>query len=106
MQFSTTMEHSSMKTPLIAVDTTALCQLITDTVHEAIREAVATRYSALADPPPELLSRAQARRLLHVSNTTLHHWEKKRVLIPTRAGRRVLFRRVDIDRMLSGEEAR
>lgn len=93
-----------MTAPLIAVDTTALCQLITDTVHEAIRDAVTTRYSALADPPPDLLSRAQARRLLHVSNTTLHHWEKKGRLVPTRAGRRVLFRRADIDRMLDGEE--
>lgn len=94
-----------MPTPLIAVDTTELRQLIIDTVREAIREAVTTRYSALAEPPPDLLSRAQARRLLHVSNTTLHHWEKKGVLIPTRAGRRVLFRRTDIDRMLAGEEA-
>lgn len=85
-----------MTTSLIAVDAAGLQQVITSAVRDAVREAFSAEKTN-----PDLLSRAETRRLLHVSNTTLLAWEKQGLLIPSRAGRRVLFRRSEIDRFLS-----
>ncbi len=85
-----------MMTSLIAVDAAGLQRLITDAVRDAVREAFSAEKAN-----PDLLSRAETRRLLHVSNTTLNAWEKQGLLTPSRAGRRVLFPRAEIDRFLS-----
>lgn len=87
---------------LISVDTAGLQQAIAEAVNTAVRDALAAHAPAPpVAPQPDLLSRAETRRLLHVSNTTLHVWEKKGMLTPSRAGRRVLFKRAEIDRLLS-----
>ena len=91
---------------MIAVDPDGLQQAINDAVREAVRDAFAAERAAAPAPAPDLLSREETRRLLHVSNTTLHAWEKSGLLTPARAGRRVLFRRSDIDSLLSGREKR
>src|SRR5688572_22582188 len=103
MDSTQTMEQSAMTTTFIAVDPNGLQQAINDAVRDAVRDAFAAEKAAAPAPPADLLSRAETRRLLHVSNTTLHAWEKNGTLIPSRAGRRVLFRRTDIDRLLSGK---
>jgi hypothetical protein len=91
-----------MNTSLFSFDPSLLQQAITDAVSTAVREVLAEQKPAAPTaPPPDLLSRAETRQLLHVSNTTLHVWEKKGMITPARAGRRVLFRRSDIDRLLS-----
>ena len=90
-----------MTTSLITFDAAGLQQAISDAVRDAVRQAFAAEKSH-----PDLLSRAEARQLLHVSNTTLNAWEKRGWLVPSRAGRRVLFHRADIDRLLSSDMGR
>ena len=60
------------------------------TIRATIREEIA---ATLTPPPttPGYYSRDEVRKLLHVSSTTLHTWEKNHTLIPTRIGRRVLY---------------
>ena len=67
-----------MNAPILSIDTTVLQEAIADAVDAAVRKAFEThRPAAPVLPSPDLLSRAETRQLLHVSNTTLHVWEKK-----------------------------
>jgi excisionase family DNA binding protein len=93
-----------MTSSLIAIDATSLQQVIATAVHTAVRDAFAAQR--VAAESPELLSREETARLLHVSYQTLSDWEKQGALTPTRAGRRVLFRRSEIERFLAAEGSR
>ncbi len=76
------------------------------TVREAVGEALGDR---LPREEPEsgtndggiLLSVKETAELLHVSRVTLREMEKRGELLPVRIGRRVLYRRSDIDAALS-----
>ncbi len=47
----------------------------------------------------ELLTCEEVLKIFHISRPTLRRWEKKRKLVPIRIGRRMLFRKVDIDNL-------
>jgi hypothetical protein len=72
------------------------------TIRTTIREEIA----ATLTPPPTTTqgyySRDEVRRLLHVSATTLHTWEKNRNLVPVRIGRRVLYPIADVEAAMKG----
>lgn len=69
-----------------------------DDLEQIIFRAVAdamSQYSSsntqVAESSPEMLTRAEAAKYLHVSKQTLSNWEKVGYLTPTRVGRRVLY---------------
>ena len=54
---------------------------------------------------PKLISLADTAILLGVPERTVRTWVRTGVLHPVRIGGRVLLRREDIDRMISGQPA-
>lgn len=48
---------------------------------------------------PTTLTRVEVMKCLHVSPSTLWRWEKDGYLIPQRVGRKVYYRRADIERL-------
>jgi len=42
------------------------------------------------------LSRSETAKLLHVTLVTLNNWEKKNILVPSRIGRRVLYKETKV----------
>jgi len=56
-------------------------------------EAVLDNHVAKINAEPELLGREEASRILKVSLPTLNKFEKDGLLIPQRAGKRVLYDR-------------
>ena len=42
------------------------------------------------------LSRSETAKLLHVTEVTLNNWEKKNILVPSRMGRRVLYKEAEV----------
>ena len=42
------------------------------------------------------LSRSETAKLLHVTEVTLNNWEKKNILVPSRIGRRVLYKEAEV----------
>lgn len=76
------------------------------TVREAVGEALGDRLTSkepetVATGGGELLSVKETADLLRVSRVTLRQMEKRGDLLPVRIGRRVLYRRSDIDAALS-----
>jgi excisionase family DNA binding protein len=50
--------------------------------------------------PDELLTRQQVAKSLNVTLSTLWHWEKKHILVPVKIGRKVRYRRSDVEKAL------
>lgn len=74
-------------------------------VAEMLQEQQQRTEKALAEQRERpTLTRAQARRELNVSLSTLWHWEKSGYLIPVKVGRKVLYRASDIERMLNRKQ--
>lgn len=65
----------------------------------AIQEHITT---ATAANLKDYLTRRETAALLHITPATLHGMEKRRELLPVRIGRRVLYRRNDIEKALRG----
>ena len=42
------------------------------------------------------LKRSETAKLLHVTLVTLNNWEKKNILVPSRIGRRVLYKEAEV----------
>ncbi len=49
----------------------------------------------------ELLTKKQVCKMLQCSTVTLWHWEKKGMLIPTRTGRLVRYKKSDIEKFIN-----
>lgn len=65
----------------------------------AIQERITT---TTVPSPDDYLTRRETSALLHITLATLHDMEKRRELLPVRIGRRVLYRRSDIENALRG----
>lgn len=77
-------------------------------VREELNAVLAERFPEEgknhADDVPvstaDLLTVNETAKLLHVSRVTLFKWEHRKTLIPCRIGRRVLYRKADVEAAL------
>lgn len=74
-------------------------------IHRSLNAALDERLPSQPDQPSsssavEYLSREETAKLLHVSFETLRKYEKAGTLLPCRLGRRVLYRKEDVDTAL------
>ncbi len=51
----------------------------------------------------ELLTKKQVCKMLQCSAVTLWHWENKEILIPTRTGRLVRYKKNDIEKFINSK---
>ena len=73
------------------IEATDLEQLIIRAVVDAMSQyCTPSNTQAVADSP-EMLTRDEAAKFLHVSKQTLFNWERLNYLVPVRVGRRVLY---------------
>ncbi len=86
---------------LLPITPDELRKTVQEAVGDAFRELV-PQSTEESEKTPEnaLLSVAETATLLHVSRVTLREMEKRGELKPVRIGRRVLYRRSDIDAAL------
>ncbi len=87
-------------TLLVNVSLADLRDIIDTSVRKSVADALTNLPAPSAEERDDLLSRKETGRLLRVSPVTLNVWEKRGVLTPVRIGRRVLYRRSDVDKAL------
>ena len=82
---------SNMTKTVYQIEASDLEQLIIRAVVDAMSQyCTPSKTQAVADSP-EMLTRDEAAKFLHVTTATLSNWAKVGYLIPTRVGRRVLY---------------
>lgn len=73
-------------------------------IHRSLNAALDERLPSHDDPSPDTaidyLSREETAKLLHVCFETLRKYEKAGTLLPCRIGRRVLYRKEDVQAAL------
>lgn len=94
------------------MESTTLFSIAPADLRALISDAVAEQLKSWQPPTPpaqipdEYLGRKETARFLGVSTSALQLWDRQGKLSAVRIGRRVLYRRADIDRVLSGRSAR
>ncbi len=83
-----------------------LIQITPDELQRAILKGVRQQVSELKEHfqpkhPTEYLTRKQTAELLQVDLSTLYSWNKKGILQPLGIGKRVYYRREDIEQALT-----
>ena len=58
------------------------------------------------DKSDALLTKEAVMKLLGVCSATLWQWEKRSYLIPVKAGRKVMYRKADVDKLLCSSTGR
>ena len=72
-----------------------LQKMLQDTLEECLQKRVTMDTGA-----PEILTRTEAAKMLHVSLPTLHYWTKEGIVKGTRIGTRVRYRLADVEAAL------
>lgn len=72
------------------IEASDLEQLIIRAVVDAMKRHYTPSNTPAADSP-EMITRDEAAKFLHVSKQTLFNWERLNYLVPVRVGRRVLY---------------
>lgn len=90
-------------TVMLSIPLCDLADLVETAVAKALDNRAATQQSPAPIParPESYLTRHETRAMLHVSFPTLRRMERARTLVPSRVGRRVLFARADVERVVS-----
>lgn len=109
-QMSTTNHVQGAETPQIALYVSGLVETIKEAVKseiqaqmEALRPTLSETQDKQDADSPEFITRVQACKMLHVSQTTLTTWRRKNVLLPHKIGGRTLYKRADIERAIKGQ---
>lgn len=74
-----------------------LKRIITEAVDDAMKSYAANTTSAPAVGGSDLMSVDEVCSLLHVVPQTLNNWHKLKYLTKVKVGRRVLYRRSDVE---------
>ena len=83
---------SNITKTVYQIEADDLEQLIIRAVVDAMSQyCTPSNTQAVADSSPEMLTRNEAAKFLHVTTATLSNWAKVCYLIPTRVGRIVLY---------------
>ena len=68
-------------------------------IRTLVQQKQQTEIPIVRQNENELLTCDEVLKIFHVSRPTLRRWERNKKLVPIRIGRRMLFRKVDIDNL-------
>ncbi|MGG5902286.1 hypothetical protein [Sphingobacterium daejeonense] len=69
-------------------------ELLSDQVKEAVRQVISGDTSEKAEQVTQGIgyrTRSETRKLLGIAYSTMHYWEKAKILVPRRIGRKVFY---------------
>ena len=81
---------------------TGLVELI-KAVQQVIYEEINEEKANQQDSDIELITKQDVIDKLHVSSTTLWIWEKRKYLVPVKIGRRIFYKRRDVNNLMGGK---
>ena len=81
---------------------TGLMELI-KAVQQVIYEEINEEKANQQDSDIELITKQDVIDKLHVSSTTLWIWEKRKHLVPVKIGRRIFYKRRDVNNLMGGK---
>jgi isopropylmalate/homocitrate/citramalate synthase len=73
-----------------------LLEIIKEGVKLELNRQKAIGQTTFNNSHEKYLSRSETAKLLHVTEVTLNNWEKKNILVPSRIGRRVLYKEAEV----------
>jgi len=73
-----------------------LLEIIKEGVKLELNRQKAIGQTTFNNSHEKYLSRSETAKLLHVTEVTLNNWEKKNILVPSRMGRRVLYKEAEV----------
>ena len=76
-----------------------LIKAIQQVIYEEINEEKANQQ----DSDIELITKQDVIDKLHVSSSTLWIWEKRKYLVPVKIGRRIFYKRRDVNNLMGGK---
>lgn len=86
----------------ITVTGTGLMEL-TKAIQQVLHEEIEAEKKKTSDSELGLMTRQEVQDKLNISPTTLWHWEKAKYLVPIKLGRRVYYKRQDIENLIYGK---
>ena len=81
---------------------TGLMELI-KAIQQVIYEEITEEKANQQDSDIELITKQDVIDKLHVSSTTLWIWEKRKYLVPVKIGRRIFYKRRDVNNLMDGK---
>ena len=69
-------------------------ELLSAHVKEAVREVIGGDTTEKGEPVAQGIgyrTRSETRKLLGIAYSTMHYWEKAKILVPQRIGRKVFY---------------
>lgn len=85
------------QTVIYQVNRDDLRELITQVVHDVVKDLQGNKDKTADDGGNDLLTREQVREYLNVTAATLHNWNKRGYLESIHVGRLVRYRRADVE---------
>ena len=73
-----------------------LLEIIKEGVKLELNRQKAIGQTTFNNSHEKYLSRSETAKLLHVTEVTLNNWEKRNILVPSRMGRRVLYKETEV----------
>ena len=86
----------------LTITGTGLVELI-KAVQQVIYEEINEEKANQQDSDIELITKQDVIDKLHVSSTTLWIWEKRKNLVPVKIGRRIFYKRRDVNNLMGGK---
>ena len=86
----------------ITMTGTGLMELI-KAIQQVIYEEITEEKTNQHDSDIELITKQDVIDKLHVSSTTLWIWEKRKYLVPVKIGRRIFYKRRDVNNLMDGK---
>ena len=86
----------------LTITGTGLVELI-KAVQQVIYEEINEEKANQQDSDIELITKQDVIDKLHVSSTTLWIWEKRKYLVPVKIGRRIFYKRRDVNNLMDGK---
>lgn len=81
---------------------TGLMELI-KAIQQVIYEEINDEKANQQDSDIELITKQDVIDKLHVSSSTLWIWEKRKYLVPVKIGRRIFYKRRDVNNLMGGK---
>lgn len=81
---------------IVNVSLEDMSQIIKNIVAEEMQKAIKSIIRDCNEGDNEFLTREETSKLLHVSNTTLFHWNNQKILVNHKINRRVYYKKSDV----------
>lgn len=86
---------------IVNVSLEDMSQIIKNIVAEEMQKALKSITPDCKEVGDEFLTREETSRILHVSNTTLFHWNKQKILVNNKINRRVYYKKAHVMKLLN-----